>query len=101
MREFDIKHVACHVLISLYFIWLPVLCVLLGLALCATLCPSNLHLGKVLLLWIFLNLVIGTSLFAVLQLFGIRSRIGKVITYSYYVMAAASVITIAIAINQI
>jgi len=101
MRQLDIKHVAYHILISLYFIWLPVFCILLGLAICATMYAANIQLGKVLLLWIFLNLVIGTSLFAVLQLFGLKRKINKILLYSYFTMAAASVATIFITIDRL
>lgn len=101
MKELDVKHLAYHVLISLYFIWLPVFCILLGLAICTTVYTADLHLGKILLLWVFLNLVIGTSLFAVLRLFDVRRRLDKVVSYSYYIMAAASVTTVMIAIKHI
>jgi hypothetical protein len=99
MRELDIKHVAYHVLVGLYFIWLPIFAVLLALTINSTLYMGNMELSKILLLWMFLNLVIGTSLFAVIRLFGKRQKLGKVIVYSYYVMAAASVTTVLITLN--
>jgi len=99
MRELDVKHVAYHVLVGLYFIWLPVFAILIALTINSTVYMGNMELSKILLLWIFLNLVIGTSLFAVIRLFGRNQKLGKVIVYSYYVMAAASVTTVLITIN--
>jgi hypothetical protein len=99
MRELDVKHVAYHILVGLYFIWLAVFTVLIALTINSTFYMGSTALSKMLLLWILLNLVIGTSLFAVIRLFGRRQKLGKVIVYSYYVMAAAAVTTVLVTIN--
>ena len=98
MRELDVKHVAYHVLVGLYFIWLPIFAILIALTINSTVYMGNMQLSKILLLWIFLNLVIGTSLFAVIQLFGRQQKLGNIIRYSYFVMAAAAVITVMVTI---
>lgn len=99
MRELDVKHLAYHVLVGLYFIWLPVFIILIGLAINSSVYMGNMQLSKIILLWIFLNLVIGTSLYAVIRLFDWRRRLGRVITYSYYAMAVACITTIMIVLN--
>jgi len=99
MRNLDVKHLAYHVLVGLYFIWLPIFIILIALTINSVIYVHNIQLNKVLLLWIFLNLVIGTSLFAVMQLFGYHKKLGKVILYSYFAMAAACVTTVIITIN--
>ncbi|WP_116789025.1 hypothetical protein [Flavobacterium psychrotrophum] len=99
MREFDLKHLAYHVLVSLYFIWLPLFCILIGLQINSKMSAQNGGMDKILLLWIFLNLVIGTSLFSVLRLFGLSERLGKIISYSYCILAVVSIVTVMFALN--
>lgn len=99
MRELDLKHLAYHVLVSLYFIWLPLFCILIGLEINSKVSAECSGMDKVLLLWIFLNFIIGTSLFSVLKLFGLSERLGKIISYSYCILAVVSIGTVMFALN--
>lgn len=99
MRDLDVKHLAYHVLVGLYFIWLPLFVILIALTLNSVFYTENTQLHRILLLWILLNLIIGTSLYAVIRLFGRKEKLGRVITYSYFVMAAACVTTVLITLN--
>jgi hypothetical protein len=99
MRELDVKHLAYHVLVSLYFIWLPLFTILIGLEINCKVSAHDGGVDKILLLWIFLNLIIGTSLFSVLKLFGLNERLGKIISYSYCILASVCVGTVIFALN--
>ncbi|KGO92863.1 hypothetical protein [Flavobacterium subsaxonicum] len=100
MKTYDVKHIAFHVLVALYFIWLPVFGVLLAFALTNTLDAESLSLSKIFLTWIFLNLLMGSALFAVIQLFQKKDLLAKIIRFSYMAMAVISVtITVIIVTN--
>ncbi len=91
MKRYDLKHVAYHALVAIYFIWFAVFAVLLVLALNNHYGALNMQLTKILLTLIFLNLFMGTALFLVIQQFRRRSVLSRLIFYSYFFMAAASV----------
>ena len=91
MKNYDIKHIAFHVLVALYFIWLPVFGVLLYLALNDTLNTANVSLSKIFLTWIFLNLIMGSALFFVIQLFQKKNLVNKIIRVSYITMTVLAI----------
>ncbi|TRW23295.1 hypothetical protein FMM05_13945 [Flavobacterium zepuense] len=91
MKNYDVKHIAFHVLVALYFIWLPVFAVLLCLALNDTLTTASLSLSKIFLTWIFLNLIMGSALFFVIQLFQKKNLLNKIIRFSFIAIAVVSV----------
>jgi len=91
MKNYDIKHIAFHVLVALYFIWLPVFGVLLYLALNDTLNTANVSLSKIFLTWIFLNLIMGSALFFVIQLFQKKNLVNKIIRVSYITMTVVAI----------
>ena len=93
MKTYDIKHIAYHVLVGLYFIWLPVFSILLGMALHTTFIAGNLPLARIFLVWIFLNLIMGSALFIVIRLFSYRSRTGRVVLFTFVAMAAICLAT--------
>jgi hypothetical protein len=101
MKNFDFKHIAFHVLTALYFIWLPVFGILLYMALNNTNVTGNGSSGvaNLLLLWVFLNLITGTAVFTVIQLFKSKNLVARFIFYSYFVMVAACVTTVFIVLE--
>jgi hypothetical protein len=100
MKQIDAKHLAYHVLIALYFIWLPVFAVLLGMAVNSAVFHTDFSFGKILLLWISLNLVIGTSLYFVIRLFEKHGVLYKFVSYSYYFLALLSVTVVFLIVNR-
>ena len=94
MKTYDVKHIAYHALIGLYFIWLPTFCLLLWASGSATYTSANSQYNRIFLLWIVLNYVMGSSLFFVIRLFGYKNAINTVILYSYITMALAGLGTI-------
>jgi len=92
MKNYDLKHIAFHVLVGLYFIWLMVFAVLLSMGLGHANSNGSIELSKVYLLWIFLNVFMGTSMFIVLRLFRNKTLLGKIITYSYCIAVIAAAV---------
>lgn len=99
MKEIDVKHLAYHVLVALYFIWLAIFSVLVVFALNSTLSAVNPDLTKILLLWLLLNIVIGSTLFFVIRLFNSNRVIYRIILYTYFTMVIACVCTMILASN--
>lgn len=100
MKQIDAKHFAYHVLIALYFVWLSVFAILLGLAVNSAVLQADFSVGRVLLLWISLNLVIGTSLYFVIRLFEKHGLLYRFIMYSYYFLALLSVTVVILIVNR-
>nr|WP_322624605.1 hypothetical protein [uncultured Flavobacterium sp.] len=100
MKQIDAKHLAYHVLIALYFIWLPVFAILLGMAVNSAVLQTDFSMGGVLLLWMSLNLVIGTSLYFVIRLFEKHGMLYRFISYSYYFLALLSVTVVVLIVNR-
>jgi len=100
MKTYDVKHIAFHVLVALYFIWLPVFAVLLCLAFNDTLNTASLSLSKIFLTWIFLNLIMGSALFFVIQLFQKKNLLNKIIRYSFVSMAVIAVAITAVIVGN-
>ena len=98
MKSYDIKHIAYHVLVALYFIWFAIFGTLLALALSSYFNAASIQFTKVLLTWICLNLFMGTALFIVIQQFKRQNVLSRIILYGYFLMAAASVTTVLIII---
>ena len=96
MRKLDVKHMAYHVLIALYFVWLIVFCALITMALVNALGNGSKDLSRVFMLWILFNLVMGTVLFLVIRLFRKQNALYKIIFYTYFFMVAATVTTVLI-----
>ena len=96
MRKLDVKHIAYHVLVALYFVWLIVFGVLITMALVNALGNINIQLSRVFMLWILFNLVMGTVLFLVIRLFRKENKLYKIIFYTYFFMVAATVTTVLI-----
>ena len=94
MKNYDVKHIAFHALVGLYFIWLPIFCILLWVSGNAAYTAINPQYSRIFLLWILLNYVMGSALFFVIRLFGYKNTISKIILYSYVAMALAGIATI-------
>ncbi len=84
MKGIDLKHLVYHVLIGLYFVWLALFGVLQYFACTTALADKNSALAGIVLLWLLLNLVLGTTLFLVLRLFNKNNRLQRLVQYSYY-----------------
>lgn len=91
MKAIDYKHVAYHVLVALYFVWFVVFACLLAMALVHYLNNGNHALSRALVLWMLFNLVMGTVLFIVIRLFRKSNVTGRIILYTYFLMAASCV----------
>jgi len=98
MKNYDIKHVAYHVLVAIYFIWFAVCGFLLATTLNTYYTGFNLQLIKMLLTWIFLNLFMGTALFIVIQQFKKQTLLSRIILYGYFLITAACITTVLIII---
>lgn len=96
MKKFDSKHLAFHVLVALYFIWIIVFGVLMYMAIANAYGPANKNLTQLFTEWIFLNLIMGSVLFMVIRVFRNRTVLNKIILFSYILMALASIITVVI-----
>ena len=99
MKNYDLRHVAYHVLVGLYFMWLVVFGILLSMALNHTFAEGHTQLSKVYPVWICLNFIMGTSVFIVLRLFRNRTFLSKVINYSFYMVIIAAIATVALIIK--
>ena len=100
MKEIDVKHIAYHVLVGLYFVWLFVFGTLIAMALVNALSNGNYELNRVFVVWMFFNLVMGTVLFIVIRLFKQENIINKIVFYTYYLMAAVTVTAVLIIRNM-
>jgi len=90
------KHIAFHVLVGVYFMWLVVFGALITMAIINEFGQQNYELSRAFIVWIFFNLVMGTVLFIVIRLFRNSGLLNKLILYTYYFMAAATVTTVLI-----
>ncbi|RWX00852.1 hypothetical protein [Flavobacterium cerinum] len=99
MKKFDSKHMAFHVLVGLYFIWIVVFGVLMYVAIKNVYGQENIVLSQLFMKWIFLNLVMGSALFIVIRIFKNRTILNKIIFYSYILMAIAAIVTVMIVSN--
>lgn len=94
MKKIDYKHIAFHVLIALYFIWLLVFVFLVIMANLYIYGPKNYNLANIFSIWILFNLVMGSALFIVIRMFRKKGRLANFIVYSYWIMAAACIGTV-------
>jgi len=96
MKNYDIKHIAYHALVGLYFIWLPIFCILLGMSLNASFKSADLQFDRIFLVWILLNFIMGSALFFVIRLFEYKDMLTKIVTYTYISMAIVGIAAIAL-----
>lgn len=95
MRRIDSKHIAFHVLVALYFIWIIVFSVLMGMALTNTYDKApNPYLTNVFVQWIYLNLLMGSALYISIRLFRNRTLLDKIILGSFMLMIIAAVVVV-------
>lgn len=94
MKKFDVRHLAFHVLVALYFIWMAVFGTLMGMALVNNFSENQTTLSLLFTQWIFMNLIMGTALFLVIRMFRNRTVLDKIIFGSYIFLALASVIVV-------
>ncbi|KGO84891.1 hypothetical protein Q765_19180 [Flavobacterium rivuli WB 3.3-2 = DSM 21788] len=100
MKNYDLKHVAYHILVGLYFMWLVVFGILLSMGLNSAFGGGSLQLLQIYPVWISLNFIMGTSVFVVLRLFRNRTFLSRIINYSYYVVIIAALITLLLIMNK-
>lgn len=96
MKKFDSRHIAFHTLIALYFIWIIVFGVLLGMALANAYGRQDTILTFLFTKWIFMNLIMGSALYIVIRLFRNRTILDKIIFWSFIFMAVASIVIMVI-----
>jgi hypothetical protein len=94
MKKLDIRHIVFHTLIAVYSIWLVVYGTLLTVALINVFGAADRQLSKVFMIWIFLNLLMGSILFVVIRLYRTSGRLNRLVFYSYIFMAIASVVSV-------
>lgn len=94
MRKIDSKHIAFHVLVALYFIWLVVFSVLMGMALANAYGGRDAALTILFTKWIFMNLIMGSALYVSIRLFRNRTLLDKIILGSFVFIAIASIIVV-------
>ena len=99
MRKIDSKHVAFHTLVALYFMWVVVFGVLMGMALANAYGPHDITLMFVFTKWIFMNLIMGSVLYIVIRLFRNRTMLDKIVFWSFIFMAMASIVVVALIQN--
>jgi cell division protein FtsW (lipid II flippase) len=99
MKKFDSKHMAFHVLVGLYFIWIVVFGILMYMALKNVYSNENIVLSQLFMKWIFLNLIMGSALFMVIRIFRNQTVLNKIIFYLYVFMAIAAIVTVMIVGN--
>lgn len=96
MRKIDGKHLAFHVLVALYFIWIVVFGVLIGMALANSFGIDNPALADAFRTWIVLNFFMGCALFVVIRMFRYTTILVRIVTYSYIFIALAGIATVVI-----
>jgi hypothetical protein len=101
MKNYDLKHLAFHILVGLYFIWIIVFCILLSLTLSNALSNGNADFTRMLLVWVFLNFIMGISIFMVLRLFRNKSLLGRIIPYSFGTVAVAALLSALFVVTRI
>ncbi|MFP9113763.1 hypothetical protein ACLI1A_07455 [Flavobacterium sp. RHBU_3] len=101
MKQIDAKHLAYHTLLGMYFLWLAVFSTLLGLFVNNVLEHNFGQICKLLLLWILLNSVIGTSLYMVIRLFSKKGWLYRFVLFSYIVAIVVCVAAITFGINRV
>ena len=94
MRKIDSKHIAFHILVALYFIWVVVFGVLMGMALVNAYGPHDIALTILFTKWIFMNLVMGSALYIVIRMFRNRTFLDKMVFWSFIFMAIASIVVV-------
>lgn len=97
----DSTHKAYRIVVVVYFVWLAVYASLIGLALANSIGnAANPFLSRLFMQWMFFNLIMGTALFIVIRLFKRHTALTKVMFYSYYFVAAATLTTVLIIRNN-
>lgn len=100
MKKIDSRHLVFHVMVALYFIWIVVFGILLGMALVnAYGNNTNQAVGMIFVEWIVANLVMGSALFIVIRLFRNRTLLDRIVFYSYCFMAVSAIATVLIINN--
>lgn len=99
MKKFDIRHIVFHTLIAVYSIWLVVYGTLLTVALINAFDKADRQLSKVFMVWIFLNLLMGSILFVVIRLYKTLGMLNRIVLYSYCIMALVTLAAVALIYN--
>lgn len=90
MKNYDLKHIAFHVLVILYFVWFVVYSVLIGMGLLNIFNVKNDSVGHILLLMTLFNFISGSVLFLIISYFKNKTTLTKVIKYSYVFISIIS-----------
>ncbi|WP_417350289.1 hypothetical protein [Flavobacterium alkalisoli] len=90
MKKLDVKHTAFHILVGIYFLWVVVITVLIGMTAFNEINYVNTELNEVFLFWILLNLFMGTVIFTVIRMFKNKTILNRIVLYSYVFVVGAS-----------
>ena len=90
MKKLDVKYTAFHILIGVYFLWVAVITVLIGMTAFNEINHINAGLNEVFLFWILLNLFMGTAIFTVIRMFRNKTILNRIVLYSYVFVVGAS-----------
>ncbi|QYJ68293.1 hypothetical protein [Flavobacterium litorale] len=96
MGRLDYKHIAFHIIVAFYFIWLLVFIALVVLTLVNFFSIMDTTLNNMLTTMIVLNLFMGTALYLVFKLFRNKSVLNKVVKYSFGFISVVSLTAVAI-----
>lgn len=96
MNKIDLKHIAFHIIIALYFIWFIVFIILNIITIVGSYKNINSDVSNSLSNLITLNLIMGTALYIVIRMFRKHTRLTKTIKYSYLFIVLTSVLSILI-----
>lgn len=94
MGKLDYRHIAFHIILAFYFIWLIVFITLNIITLVNFFGATNTILSDMLITMIVLNLFMGTALFLVFKLFRNKSLLNKVVKYSFGLISVVSLTTV-------
>jgi hypothetical protein len=100
MKKIDSRHIAFHTLVALYFIWMVVFSVLMGMALTNAYGGRDAALTILFTKWIFMNLIMGSALYVSIRLFRNRTLLDKIVLGSFIFMAAASIVVVVLIGNN-
>lgn len=90
MKKLDLKHTTFHILVGIYFLWVVVIIMLIGMTTFNKINHIDAELNEVFLFWILLNLFMGTAIFTVIRMFRNKTILNRIVLYSYVFVVGAS-----------
>lgn len=94
MKKYDTRHIIFHVLLALYFIWLPLLIVLIILLAYYQFSIYDTTPVNALLPILFINLIFGSLLMFLLRILSINKKAITFVRITFYVILVFSLIVV-------